>query len=99
MVPSDKTVGCHLAERLHEPDVEYWRSSTSQQELLSKPPHEAKATEAIIKSGTETAIPFCHSSPWVLPNCSAHTVSKSNTATSCSKSAISPNSRNELGCL
>jgi hypothetical protein len=41
MVPSDKTVGCYLAERAHEPEVEYWRSSTSQQELLSKPPHEA----------------------------------------------------------
>ena len=30
-----------LAKRLHEPDVECWRSSTCQQELLSKPPHEA----------------------------------------------------------
>lgn len=41
MVPSDKIVGCYLAERLHEPEVEYWRSSTRHQELLSKPPHEA----------------------------------------------------------
>ena len=41
MAQSERTVGCYLAERLHEPDVEYWRSSTSQQELLSKPPHEA----------------------------------------------------------
>jgi len=41
MVSSDKTVGCYLAERLHDPEVEHWRSSTSQQELLSKPPHEA----------------------------------------------------------
>jgi hypothetical protein len=41
MAQSDKTVGCFLAKRLYEPDVEYWRSSTSQEELLSKPPHEA----------------------------------------------------------
>jgi hypothetical protein len=41
MAQSERTVGCYLAERLHEPEVEYWRSSTSQQELLSKPPHEA----------------------------------------------------------
>jgi hypothetical protein len=41
MAQSERTVGCYLAERLHEPDVEYWKSSTSQQELLSKPPHEA----------------------------------------------------------
>ena len=41
MAQSDKTVGCYLAERLHESDVEYWRSSTSQQELLPEPPHEA----------------------------------------------------------
>ena len=41
MAQSDQTVGCYLAERLYEPDVEYWRSSTSQEELLSKPPHEA----------------------------------------------------------
>ena len=41
MAQSDKTVGCFLAKRLYEPDVGYWRSSTSQEELLSKPPHEA----------------------------------------------------------
>jgi hypothetical protein len=41
MAQSDKTVGCFLAKRLYEPDVEYWRSSSSQEELLSKPPHEA----------------------------------------------------------
>jgi hypothetical protein len=41
MAQSDKTVGCFLAKRLYEPDVEYWRSSTSQEELLCKPPHEA----------------------------------------------------------
>ncbi|MCY2990728.1 MAG: hypothetical protein NTY19_23045 [Planctomycetota bacterium] len=41
MAQSDRTVGCYLAERLYEPDVEYWKSSTSQEELLSKPPHEA----------------------------------------------------------
>ena len=41
MAQSEQTVGCYLAGRLHEPRVEYWRSSTSQQELLSKPPHEA----------------------------------------------------------
>jgi hypothetical protein len=39
MAQSD--VGCYLAGRLCEPNVEYWRSSTSQQELLSKPPHHA----------------------------------------------------------
>ncbi|NLF73214.1 MAG: hypothetical protein GX575_29610 [Candidatus Anammoximicrobium sp.] len=41
MAQSDKTVGCFLAKRLYEPDVEYWRSSTDQEELLAKPPHEA----------------------------------------------------------
>ena len=41
MTQSDKTVGCFLAKRLYEPDVEYWRSSSSQEELLSKSPHEA----------------------------------------------------------
>jgi hypothetical protein len=41
MAQSEQTVGCYLATRLHEPNVEYWRSSTSQQELLSKPPHDA----------------------------------------------------------
>ena len=41
MAQNDNTVGCYLAERLHGPEVEYWRSSTSQQELLSKPPLEA----------------------------------------------------------
>jgi len=30
-----------LAKRLHDPEVEYWRSGTSHQELLFKPPHEA----------------------------------------------------------
>ena len=41
MAQSEQTVGCYLTRRLHEADVEYWRSSTSQQELLSKPPHHA----------------------------------------------------------
>ena len=52
MAQSEKTVGCYLAERLHEPDVEYWRSSTSQQELLSKPPH-----EAVFIDGPEQVVP------------------------------------------
>ncbi|MCL4206178.1 MAG: hypothetical protein KJ000_27150 [Pirellulaceae bacterium] len=38
--PARLLPGCP-AKRLHEPEVEYWRSSTSQQELLSKLPHEA----------------------------------------------------------
>jgi len=41
MAQGEKIVGCYLAKRLYEPAVEYWRSSTSQQELLDKPPHEA----------------------------------------------------------
>jgi hypothetical protein len=41
MAQSQQTVGCYLAGRLSEPDVEYWKSSTSQEELLSKSPHEA----------------------------------------------------------
>jgi hypothetical protein len=40
MAQSEPTVGCYLAGRLHEPNVEYWRSSTSHQKLLSKPPHD-----------------------------------------------------------
>jgi hypothetical protein len=43
-MPSRKqTVGCYLAKKLFAPDpvVEYWQSSTNQQELLDKPPHEA----------------------------------------------------------
>ena len=41
MAQSEQTVGCYLAKRLFEPAVEFWRSSTCQQELLDRPPHEA----------------------------------------------------------
>lgn len=41
MAQSEQTVGCYLARRLFEPAVEFWRSSTCQQELLDRPPHEA----------------------------------------------------------
>ena len=41
MAQGEQTVGCYLAKRLYEPAVEFWRSSTCQQELLDRPPHEA----------------------------------------------------------
>jgi len=53
VVSSHKTVGCYLAERLHEPEAEYWRSSTSQQELLSKPP-----LEAVFIDGPEQVVAY-----------------------------------------